>query len=82
MQSKLPMHLSKRCLAKTRSGGKCQSGAMPNGRCRMHGGMSTGAPKENQNALKHGNYTAEVIANRRETRELIRAFRELMDEMF
>jgi len=31
---------------------------MKNGRCRMHGGKSTGAPQGNQNALKHGNYTA------------------------
>lgn len=27
---------------------------MANGRCRMHGGKSTGAPKSNQNAKKHG----------------------------
>lgn len=30
---------------------------MPNGRCRMHGGKSTGAPKENKNAEKHGLFT-------------------------
>jgi ATP-dependent Lon protease len=35
---------------------------MPNGRCRLHGGMSPGAPKGNKNALKHGRYTAEAIA--------------------
>jgi hypothetical protein len=29
---------------------------MPNGRCRMHGGKSPGAPKGNQNAFKHGRY--------------------------
>ncbi len=29
----------------------------------MHGGKSTGAPKGNQNALNHGNYTAEARAN-------------------
>src|SRR5262245_59800561 len=40
--------------------------AMPNGRCRMHGGKSTGAPKGNQNALKHGRYTRQAIASRRE----------------
>jgi hypothetical protein len=34
---------------------------MPNGRCRMHGGLSTGAPKGNQNALKHGRYEAPRI---------------------
>ena len=40
------------------------SPAMPNGRCRLHGGMSPGAPKGNMNAFKHGRYTAEAIANR------------------
>jgi hypothetical protein len=51
MQNKLPMHLSQRCGARTRSGSRCGSAAMPNGRCRMHGGMSPGAPKGNKNAL-------------------------------
>lgn len=44
MQSKLPMHLSPRCGARTRSENRCRSPAMPNGRCRMHGGLSPGAP--------------------------------------
>lgn len=38
---------------------------MSNGRCRMHGGKSTGAPKGNGNALKHGRYTAQAIEWRR-----------------
>ncbi len=42
------------CGAKTRSGGTCKQPAMPNGRCRLHGGKSTGAPKGNQNATKWG----------------------------
>jgi hypothetical protein len=50
---------------------------MPNGRCRLHGGLSPGAPKGNRNALKHGRYTAEAIANRREVAALIRAMRAL-----
>lgn len=33
------------CGAKTRSGEPCKNRAMPNGRCRMHGGKSTG-PKD------------------------------------
>ena len=34
----------KRCLAKTRKGSLCQSPAYKhNGRCRLHGGISTGA---------------------------------------
>ena len=51
-------HARKRCGAKTRSGKPCKNGAMSNGRCRMHGGKSTGAPPEkmsgNQNSKKHG----------------------------
>lgn len=50
--------MRKRCGAKTRSGGKCKNWAMANGRCRMHGGKSTGAPPEkmkgNSNARTHG----------------------------
>ena len=38
MQSRLPMHRSPRCGARTRNGTPCRSPAMPNGRCRMHGG--------------------------------------------
>lgn len=45
-----------KCGAKTRSGAPCQSKQMANGRCRMHGGKSTGAPKSNSNAVKHGIY--------------------------
>ncbi len=52
---------------------------MPNGRCRMHGGLSPGAPKGNKNALKHGRYTAEAIASRRELAVLIRTMRALAD---
>ena len=46
------------CGAKTRSGKPCKNRAMANGRCRMHGGKSTGAPpvkmKKNKNSVKHG----------------------------
>jgi len=48
---------------------------MPNGRCRMHGGMSPGAPKGNKNALKHGRYTNEAIAERRKISELMKAIK-------
>ena len=30
---------------------------MPNGRCKLHGGASTGVPKGNKNSLKHGIYS-------------------------
>jgi site-specific DNA recombinase len=73
----LPMHLASRCLARTRRGTLCQSPAMQNGRCRMHGGTSPGAPNGNKNALKHGRYTAEAIARRRYIAELVRLARSL-----
>ena len=69
--SKLHMHLSPRCGARTRAGTQCQSPAMTNGRCRMHGGVSPGAPKNNKHALKHGHYTAEAIARRRSMKVLM-----------
>jgi hypothetical protein len=81
MQSKLRMHLSRRCGARTRSGSPCRSVAMPNGRCRMHGGMSAGAPKGNKNAFKHGRYTVEAVATRRRIAKLLRDARALVKEV-
>ena len=77
MQSSLPMNLSRRCGARTRNGKRCRSPAMPNGRCRMHGGLSPGPPKGNKNAFKHGRYCAEAVARRRSIAELIKKAREL-----
>lgn len=47
------------CGAKTRSGGTCKGHPMANGRCRMHGGGSTGPKTPNcaNNAFKHGFYS-------------------------
>lgn len=73
------MHESPRCGAKTRHGNQCQAGAMPNGRCRMHGGASPGPPIGNSNALKHGRYTAEAQALRAAARKLIREARAMMN---
>jgi hypothetical protein len=79
-QNSLPMHVSRRCGARTRRGTPCQSPAMTNGRCRMHGGPSPGAPKGNKDAYKHDRYTAEAIARRREVWALIRAARNLLGD--
>jgi hypothetical protein len=35
-----------------RSGKPCCNGVMNNGRCRMHGGKATGAPKGNRNDVE------------------------------
>ncbi|WGD56882.1 HGGxSTG domain-containing protein [Bradyrhizobium sp. CB1650] len=76
------MQRAKRCGAQTRSGKPCRSPAMPNGRCRMHGGPSPGAPKGNQNAFKHGRFTREAISRRREISALIRIARALETNRF
>ena len=81
MRKPLPMHLGPRCGARTRSGTPCQSPAMANGRCRMHGGKSPGAPRGNSNALRHGLYSAEAISERRELAALIRSMRGLVKEV-
>ena len=81
MQSRLAMHRSPRCGARTRRGTPCRSPAMANGRCRMHGGNSPGAPRGNSNALKHGRYSAAAIAERRELAALIRSMRRLVAEV-
>ena len=48
----------------------------------MHGGAEgSGAPVGNQNAFKHGRYTAEAIAQRREVAALLRACRDQLGGM-
>ena len=74
-----PMRSSQRCGAKTRSGKPCQAPAVAGkARCRMHGGAPrSGAPKSNVNALKHGHFTHEALAQRKGVNELIRKTRKL-----
>jgi hypothetical protein len=50
---------------------------MANGRCRMHGGLSTG-PKGRQNRLTHGRFTAAAKARRRAIQALLRRGRALL----
>jgi len=52
-----------RCGARTRAGTECQSPSVGGKqRCRMHGGTNPGAPVGNQNARKHGAYSAKTLA--------------------
>ena len=71
------MQAAPRCGARTRRGTPCQSPAMVNGRCRMHGGKLPGAPRGNRFAWKHGRYSREAIERRREVAELVLSMREL-----
>ena len=54
---------------------------MANGRCRMHGGKAPGAPKGNSHAPRHGRYTAEAIADRRELMALLRDMKGLVEQV-
>lgn len=79
--------IAPRCGAKTRKGTPCQAPAMKNGRCRMHGGKSTG-PKTpegieriRQAHLKHGLYTKESIATRKEFNALVKQMRNTLKEI-
>jgi uncharacterized protein YjcR len=47
----------------------------------MHGGPSPGAPKGNKNAFKHGCYTAEAIASRRQLSAMVAAMKSLASEI-
>ena len=67
-----PSWPGKRCLAKTRRGILCQRPAFKhNGRCRLHGGLSSGAKtagglkKISDANLKHGKYTKEKLEAQR-----------------
>jgi hypothetical protein len=53
---------------------------MTDGRCRMHGGASPGAPKGNSHAFKH-RFTAETIAERREFATLVREMQGLVEKI-
>jgi hypothetical protein len=78
-----PMLSSPRCGAKTRSGAPCKSPTVHGKkRCRMHGGApGSGAPRGNQNALKHGLYRKAAIEERRQVGALIRQSRRLLQDI-
>lgn len=69
---------AKRCLAKTRRGTACQCPAMPNGRCRIHGGKSSGAPcGEANGSYRHGGWTHEAVEARRNASAILREVKAL-----
>ena len=61
------------CGAHCRTTGEpCKNHQMANGRCRMHGGQSTGRP------VTHGQFTQEAMTQRSRLLELNRELRELL----
>jgi len=76
-----------RCGAHTRCGASCRQPAMPNGRCRLHGGLSTGPrtaaglARSRGARWKHGARSAEVTALRRAARAQFRRVRTVLVQM-
>jgi len=78
-----PMHearaalaLHPNCGAHCRTtGNPCRNPSMENGRCRMHGGKSTGRP------VIHGRNTKAKKLQYAEARELIKGFKGLLDSL-
>src|SRR5829696_271679 len=73
-----------RCGARRRDSASCLGPAMPNGRCRMHGGPSTGPrtpeglERSRKSGWKHGFYSAEAKQVRRDARQQYRLLRQLI----
>lgn len=67
-----------RCGAKTRVGHPCGNYSMANGRCKLHGGKSTGAKNQ---PVKHGYYTKESIASRKRFNQLFKNVDTLLDDL-
>ena len=64
------------CGAHCRTTGEpCKNHQMANGRCRMHGGKSTGRP------VTHGQFTQEARTQRSRLLELNRELRELLRQI-
>jgi len=70
-----------RCGAKNRRGSPCECPAMSNGRCRLHGGLSTGAKTREgierirQAVTKHGYYSEWARAERKKNQEMLQELR-------
>jgi glucans biosynthesis protein len=67
------------CGAKTRAGTPCQSQPVQGRkRCRLHGGLSPGAPRGSRNGnYTNGDWTKEALEERRWVRDLVRSFGKL-----
>lgn len=76
-----------RCGARTRAGNPCMCPAMPNGRCRLHGGKSTGPRtteglKRSQEArLTHGMRTRAAREETKRVNDLVRQCKAVLREL-
>jgi hypothetical protein len=80
--------MEKLCGAKARSNNlkPCRKPAMANGRCRYHGGMSTGVKtssgklRQKMASWKHGQYSAEALVERHAYRKFVQQCKKLLME--
>jgi hypothetical protein len=77
-----------RCGARSKRTGKpCRAAAMPNGRCKLHGGKSTGPrtpeglERSRRANWKHGHFSREAKAERSRVRAAILALRYLRNSI-
>jgi hypothetical protein len=84
LEALLKANAAPRCGARSKRTGKpCEGAAMPNGRCRLHGGKSTGPrtpeglERSKRARWKHGHFSREAKAERSRLRAAILALREL-----
>ncbi len=79
--------LASKCGARTRSSHSCLSPAMKNGRCRMHGGKSTGPKtregleKSRRARWKNGFYSQKLRQERKQLRDLFKNANCLIQKM-
>jgi len=82
LQALAKANAAPRCGAHAKGSGKpCRAAAMANGRCRVHGGASTGPrtpeglERSRRARWKHGRYSREAKAERQRVRAAILAIR-------
>ncbi|MEY9634163.1 hypothetical protein ABIF66_002392 [Bradyrhizobium japonicum] len=78
----LNIRAAPRCGAKTRAGGACQCPAIRGRkRCRIHGGLSSGAPRGEQNGnFRDGFWTCEAVQERQWAKEMVELYTKAVDE--
>lgn len=83
MSSALPFQSSPRCHARSKRTGKpCQSPAVTGWKVCRHHGAGGGAPKGKANGnYRHGNYTREAVASRKELAAFLRQARHLIESI-
>jgi hypothetical protein len=88
VEALLRANAAPRCGARSKRTGKpCRGAAMPNGRCKFHGGKSTGPrtpeglERSRRANWKHGHFSREAKAERSRVRAAILALRDLCDSI-